>query len=742
MYGGPLTLIKKCFQLSLVVHMPMSGDNYVSVCDSIHGHTSITNAVRSSEYFQSIPPLSAECLELDGDASTLPVIFEDVYAEQVIKSLSTGAGTASSQPQDSSVDLRRLATDNSQVSCSSQVPASSRQSRLSLASTVSSGSDFGRKTGKLRLRPIRSETLRRGGESLVASDEPDCTLVGYRKVDISCKEFRPTVELGTLTTPSALAHQSLVGSGVVMQPSLLFNAVSLPALHTTTATATANDVSVSLTGSMPTLVDNSTSSSGVELTPYWRSQQGKAQLVAQHSNEATAAVTDGRACFDSDAIVPASDSSSVDFNLDSDQDTPVGLDLDRTVGNDLQRAVGNDLYMAEGVDLDTTLGDELLAIGDVKIETNKTSSAAECDSRQQSDDNSAAADAAAEHQTVLVSAEAAVSDVDKVDNNMATGSSLTASEHCTLASVMERQELACVDGSSADALPVPSDKNTTTDVISTDVNAADSLSITDCLSSSAEAASSILPASSSVAHVDNGTESAVAVTAEPNIIVSCDQSNMDMKPPSEDKSTRNLNSDESTGVMNSAKAADDVHLEEATSSVVLDESAHVVSLDEPVTESNVDSKQSTPDSLHSNVNEVTSSHSVGDVADELSVVIPSSNDSLSDDERYLSGQCTLLELLGEGSHPGAMSAGQRQRLFGCSVVSSVVAQQLSGATLQQRVEDMTDVADGSVARHPVVDRLSKRLVPVVSDDTIHFIGAKEKLRKQFSYSGHFYRFLM
>jgi len=68
---------------------------------------------------------------------------------------------------------------------------------------------------------------------------------------------------------------------------------------------------------------------------------------------------------------------------------------------------------------------------------------------------------------------------------------------------------------------------------------------------------------------------------------------------------------------------------------------------------------------------------------------------------------------------------------------------------QERAVDVGDVniselADGNVLmRHgtTATDKMSKRLIAVVSDDTIHFIGAKEKLRKQLNYSGHFYRFV-
>ncbi|KAB0406542.1 hypothetical protein E2I00_016125 [Balaenoptera physalus] len=47
----------------------------------IQTHSQLSLDVRNSEYLTAMPPLPAECLDIDGDWSTLPVIFEDRYVD-------------------------------------------------------------------------------------------------------------------------------------------------------------------------------------------------------------------------------------------------------------------------------------------------------------------------------------------------------------------------------------------------------------------------------------------------------------------------------------------------------------------------------------------------------------------------------------------------------------------------------------------------------------------------------------
>ncbi|XP_059205620.1 protein FAM135B isoform X2 [Centropristis striata] len=47
----------------------------------INRHGQIATEVRSSEYLTKMPPLPVECLDIDGDWNSLPIIFEDRYVE-------------------------------------------------------------------------------------------------------------------------------------------------------------------------------------------------------------------------------------------------------------------------------------------------------------------------------------------------------------------------------------------------------------------------------------------------------------------------------------------------------------------------------------------------------------------------------------------------------------------------------------------------------------------------------------
>ncbi|KAL8181634.1 UNVERIFIED_CONTAM: hypothetical protein K2H54_013871 [Gekko kuhli] len=73
----------------------------------IQHHSQVSSEVRNSAYLTSMPPLPVECLDIDGDWSTLPIIFEDRYVDfpYKVQGLDVLSNYVVSAVDDSQVDL-------------------------------------------------------------------------------------------------------------------------------------------------------------------------------------------------------------------------------------------------------------------------------------------------------------------------------------------------------------------------------------------------------------------------------------------------------------------------------------------------------------------------------------------------------------------------------------------------------------------------------------------------------------
>lgn len=111
-----------------------------SICDQNSNlFLDLSDNLRKSSYFINLPSCDVECLQLDGDYQTLPIIFEEKFEYQ--KTITNGSGGGDDKKSPSKLSLSSSTTTTSTSSSSSSISPRSNSIRFSFLSRFNSNNN-------------------------------------------------------------------------------------------------------------------------------------------------------------------------------------------------------------------------------------------------------------------------------------------------------------------------------------------------------------------------------------------------------------------------------------------------------------------------------------------------------------------------------------------------------------------------------------------------------------------------
>jgi hypothetical protein len=73
--------VKRFSEAFFLVHHPRK--SALDCVESMYGkYANLSENLRNSSYLMTLPALPVSCTDLDGDATTIPIIYEDVYRDE------------------------------------------------------------------------------------------------------------------------------------------------------------------------------------------------------------------------------------------------------------------------------------------------------------------------------------------------------------------------------------------------------------------------------------------------------------------------------------------------------------------------------------------------------------------------------------------------------------------------------------------------------------------------------------